>query len=563
MASTLSDLSFVGLLILGISLAVAFGFEFVNGFHDTSNAVATVIYTHSLKPVQAVVWSGLWNFCGVMYATTTGLAVAFSIVHLLPVELLVDLGQRAGLLMVASLLIAAVIWNLGTWYLGLPASSSHTLIGAVLGVGLAGSFVTGTPLGGGVNWGKAEEVILSLLISPLIGFACAGLLLALTKRLMASRPELFEPPHGQAPPPSWIRCLLVFTCTGVSFAHGSNDGQKGIGLIMLVLIGVLPGAYAVNLRYGKPDIAATVSSLDQLRGYFGKEANGTSASDGDGVQGRPVDQATPTALGLNAEWGNVSLTTAHVDPTAPAILRQLDGVRADLDGRQSLADLPVTERWKLRLGLLQLRQAVLDYMKGHAPMIPASERLALGTSEERLMRVTEYAPNWVPMGVALALGFGTMIGWKRIVVTVGEKIGKAHLSYAQGACAELTAMATIMSADVLGLPVSTTHVLSSGIAGTMVANHSGIQARTVRNIAAAWVLTLPVSMMLAGSIFLTSNAIAGAPRETVHAVVAPARPHAALPARAVMSAGSGVAEGRQESRSAVLRDENEQIGVLS
>jgi len=502
MASTLSDLSFVGLLILGISLAVAFGFEFVNGFHDTSNAVATVIYTHSLKPVQAVVWSGLWNFLGVMYATTTGLAVAFSIVHLLPVELLVDLGQRAGLLMVASLLIAAVIWNVGTWYLGLPASSSHTLIGAVLGVGLAGSFVTGTPLGGGVNWGKAEEVILSLLISPLIGFACAGLLLALTKRLMASRPELFEPPHGQAPPPSWIRCLLVFTCTGVSFAHGSNDGQKGIGLIMLVLIGVLPGAYAVNLRYGKPDIAATVSSLDQLRGYFGKEANGTSASDGDGVQGRPVDQATPTALGLNVEWGNVSLTTAHVDPTAPAILRQLDGVRADLDGRQSLADLPVTERWKLRLGLLQLRQAVLDYMKGHAPMLPASERLALGTSEERLMRVTEYAPNWVPMGVALALGFGTMIGWKRIVVTVGEKIGKTHLTYAQGACAEITAAATIAAADGYGLPVSTTHVLSSGIAGTMAANGSGLQWSTIRNLLMAWVLTLPAAIMLSATLYV-------------------------------------------------------------
>jgi len=558
MASTLSDLSFVGLLILGISLAVAFGFEFVNGFHDTSNAVATVIYTHSLKPVQAVVWSGLWNFLGVMYATTTGLAVAFSIVHLLPVELLVDLGQRAGLLMVASLLIAAVIWNLGTWYLGLPASSSHTLIGAVLGVGLAGSFVTGTPLGGGVNWGKAEEVILSLLISPLIGFACAGLLLALTKRLMASRPELFEPPDGQRPPPWWIRGLLVFTCTGVSFAHGSNDGQKGIGLIMLVLIGVLPGAYAVNLRYRQPEIAATVSSLDELRGYFSKEAKDAGTSAGDVAQGSQVDQATPTALGLNAELGSVSLTTAHVDPTAPAILRQLEGVRADLNGKQSLTDLPAAERWKLRLGLLQLRQAVLDYLKGHSPMIPASERLALGTSEERLMRVTEYAPNWVPMGVALALGFGTMIGWKRIVVTVGEKIGKAHLSYAQGACAELTAMATIMGADVLGLPVSTTHVLSSGIAGTMVANQTGIQARTVRNIATAWVLTLPVSMMLAGGIFLTSNAIAGTPREPVRAVVAPAQPHATLPARTVLSAGSGETEGRHESRLAALRDEDEQ-----
>jgi inorganic phosphate transporter, PiT family len=371
-ASTLSDLSTAGLLILIVSLVVAFGFEFVNGFHDTSNAVATVIYTHSLKPVQAVVWSGLWNFLGVMYATSTGLAVAFSIVHLLPVELLVDLGQRAGLLMVASLLVAAVIWNLGTWYLGLPASSSHTLIGAVLGVGLAGSFVTGTPLGGGVNWGKAEEVMLSLLVSPLIGFACAGLLLALTKHLLSRRPELFEPPDGEKPPPWWIRCLLVFTCTGVSFAHGSNDGQKGIGLIMLVLIGVLPGAYAVNLRYREPEITATVSSLDDLRGYFGKEVGQAAASrsDRDAAKGTQSDAIGPTALGLTAELGGVSLTTAHVEPTPSAILRQLEGVRADLEGKRSLADLPAGERWKLRLGLLQLRQAVLDYLKAHAPTFP-------------------------------------------------------------------------------------------------------------------------------------------------------------------------------------------------
>jgi PiT family inorganic phosphate transporter len=532
-ASSLSDLSTVGLLILIVSLAVAFGFEFVNGFHDTSNAVATVIYTHSLKPVQAVMWSGLWNFFGVMYATTTGLAVAFSIVHLLPVELLVDLGQRAGLLMVASLLLAAVIWNLGTWYLGLPASSSHTLIGAVLGVGLAGSFVTGTPLGGGVNWGKAEEVMLSLLVSPLIGFACAGLLLALTRRVLSRRPELFEPPHGQQPPPWWIRCLLVFTCTGVSFAHGSNDGQKGIGLIMLVLIGVLPGAYAVNLRYREPEITATVSSLDDLRGYFGKKVGAAASGSDRDVASTPLDTVTPTALGLNAELGGVALTTAHIEPTPSAILHQLEGVRADLDGKRSLADIPVGERWKLRLGLLQLRQAVLDYLQAHAPMIPASQRLALGHSEERLMQVTEYAPNWVPLGVALALGFGTMIGWKRIVVTVGEKIGKAHLSYAQGACAELTAMATIMSADVLGLPVSTTHVLSSGIAGTMVANQSGIQMRTVRNIAAAWVLTLPVSMVLAGGLFLASEVLAGTPRSSVHAARSLEPQHDAAPLRDV------------------------------
>src|SRR5262249_39849250 len=346
------------------------------------------------------------------------------------------------------------------------------------------------------------------------------------------------PPDGEKPPPWWIRCLLAFTCTGVSFAHGSNDGQKGIGLIMLVLIGVLPGAYAVNLRYREPEITATVSSLDDLRRYFGKEVGQAAASRSKrhAAKGTPSDAIGPTALGLTAELGGVSLTPAHVEPTPSAILRQLEGVRADLEGKRSLADLPAGERWKLRLGLLQLRQAVLDYLKAHAPIIPASRRLALGQSEERLMQVTEYAPNWVPLGVALALRLGTMIGWKRIVVTVGEKIGKAHLSYAQGACAELTAMATIMSADVLGLPVSTTHVLSSGVAGTMVANQSGIQARTVRNIAAAWVLTLPVSMVLAGSIFLTSNAIAGVPRETVHPV---APPHAALPAPSVRSAAAG------------------------
>src|SRR5262245_50403374 len=242
----------------------------------------------------------------------------------------------------------------------------------------------------------------SLLVSPVIGFVCAGLLLALTRHLLSRRPELFEPPHGQKPPPRWIRSLLIFTCTGVSFAHGSNDGQKGIGLIMLVLIGVLPGAYAVNLRYREPEIAAAVSSLDDLRGYFGKEI-GPGGGDRAVTQGTPVDTLSPTPLGLNAELGGISLTTAHVEPTPSAILRQLDAVRADLDGKRSLADLPVGERWKLRLGLLQLRQAVLDYLKAHAPMIPASQRLALGQSEERLMQVTEYAPNWVPLGVALSL----------------------------------------------------------------------------------------------------------------------------------------------------------------
>jgi inorganic phosphate transporter, PiT family len=163
---------FATALFLLLALALALSFEFVNGFHDTANAVATVIYTHTLKPVYAVVWSGLWNLIGVL--TSTGL-VAFSVVSLLPVELVLNVGSGAGFAMVFSLLISAIIWNVGTWYLGLPASSSHTLIGSIMGVGLANSLLSGKVFGEGVNWAKAQEVFSSLLFSPIMGFVAAGL----------------------------------------------------------------------------------------------------------------------------------------------------------------------------------------------------------------------------------------------------------------------------------------------------------------------------------------------------------------------------------------------------
>ncbi|MEK1887981.1 MAG: inorganic phosphate transporter, partial [Phyllobacterium sp.] len=226
-------------ILLGLALVTALGFEFVNGFHDTANAVATVIYTNSMPAEFAVIWSGFFNFLGVM--TASG-AVAFGIISLLPVELIMQVGSGAGLAMVFSLLAAAIIWNLGTWYFGLPASSSHTLIGSIVGVGLANQFVapSGTATSG-VDWSKATEVGMSLLISPLVGF-CAAALLLLAMKLSIRNKALYEAPKGSTPPPLWIRALLIFTCTGVSFAHGSNDGQKGMGLIMLILIGVVPTA---------------------------------------------------------------------------------------------------------------------------------------------------------------------------------------------------------------------------------------------------------------------------------------------------------------------------------
>ena len=449
------------LALLFACLAIALAFEFVNGFHDTANAVATVIYTRSLTPGRAVAWSGLCNFFGVYLG---GTAVAFSVVNLLPVDLLINIGSETGMAMVFALLVSAIVWNLGTWFLGLPASSSHTLIGAILGVGLAHSFDVGRP-GHGVNWAKAGEVGLSLLVSPMIGFALAAVLLILLRRLVRD-PSLYEPAPPDRPPPPWIRGTLILTCTGVSFAHGSKDGQKGIGLLMLILIGLVPAHYLLDPAADRAKIEAAATSARHLE----------AALDGD----RPR--------------------------VSEAIRRDLSSVRSTLEGRPNLRGLDQPARRRLRAEILRIGKAVMSVE--HAKGTTRDDRRELERHRKRVEGLTEYAPSWVLIAVASALGLGTTVGWKRIVETVGEKIGKAHLSYAQGASAEVVAMSTIVLADLGGLPVSTTHVLSSGIAGTMTAGGTGLQGKTVRNIALAWVLTMPASMALAALLFVIFRAIA-------------------------------------------------------
>ena len=234
--------SYAPFLLLFVALLIALGFEFVNGFHDTANAVATVIYTRSLPANFAVVWSGTFNLLGVLASSG---AVAFGIISLLPVELILQVGSHAGFAMVFALLIAAIIWNLGTWAFGLPASSSHTLIGSIIGVGITNAFLHGRSGTSGVDWSKAKEVGEALLFSPLFGFALAAVLL-LALKFVVRIPALYAEPKGDHPPPWWIRGILILTCTLVSFFHGSNDGQKGMGLIMLILIGTVPTAYALN-----------------------------------------------------------------------------------------------------------------------------------------------------------------------------------------------------------------------------------------------------------------------------------------------------------------------------
>ncbi len=475
------ELTVVSGIFLILALGLALAFEFVNGFHDTANAVATVIYTNSLKPNYAVVWSGCMNLLGVL--TSSG-AVAFGIIALLPVELVVNAGSGAGFAMVFALLISAIIWNVGTWYLGLPASSSHTLIGSILGVGLANSVASARSFGEGVNWAKAQEVFASLLISPLIGFTAAALLLLAAKALI-KQPALYDAPVGKTPPPWWIRGLLILTCTGVSFAHGSNDGQKGMGLIMLILIGILPGIYALDLSVDAAALSKLSASSQAAIVYLDKRVPA-----GNFLQGSTANEQLSSFLrGGKAD-----------DKTFAALAGKNHEIGEKLSGKSDLSAVSKTDRRVLRSDIYLLSKSIDKLDKKDNFKDPA-EKTALVGYKKQLGKVTEFIPNWVKFAVAIALGLGTMIGWERIVVTVGEKIGKDHLTYAQGASAELVAMTTIFAADHLGLPVSTTHVLSSGIAGAMTANGSGIQKETVRNLLIAWVLTLPVCIFLGALTF--------------------------------------------------------------
>src|SRR6516162_9128863 len=474
--------SYLPFLLLFVALMIALGFEFVNGFHDTANAVATVIYTRSLPAHIAVVWSGMFNLIGVLLSSG---AVAFGIVSLLPVELILQVGSSAGFAMVFALLIAAIMWNLGTWYFGLPASSSHTLIGSIIGVGIANALMRGRDGTSGVDWTQAANIGKALLLSPLFGFALAAILLYILKIvLQRTAAALFAEPVGNQPPPWWIRGILILTCTLVSFFHGSNDGQKGMGLIMLILIGTVPTAYALNRTMPASQIEAFVRNSEAASKVIEAKAGGHQ------IIGNPRPAVTLYVSQREINEGTF--------PSLAVLVRE---IAQQVSQYGSLAKLPAEAVGNTRNDMYLASEALRFLMKDKEADLTSAEIATLNSYKGSLDNATKFIPTWVKIAVAIALGLGTMVGWKRIVVTVGEKIGKTHLTYAQGACAEITAAATIAAADGYGLPVSTTHVLSSGIAGTMSANGSGLQWSTVRNIAMAWVLTLPIAMMLSGALY--------------------------------------------------------------
>ena len=470
-------------VLLGLALLIALGFEFVNGFHDTANAVATVIYTNALPAQFAVIWSGCWNLLGVL--SSSG-AVAFTVVSLLPVELILQVGSSAGFAMIFALLIAAIVWNLGTWALGIPASSSHTLVGSIIGVGLANQFMDFNGDGtSGVDWGQAMGVGRTLLVSPIFGFMLAAVLVVILKMVMSSvakNNKLFSTPEANKPPPPLIRGLLVLTCTLVSFFHGSNDGQKGMGLIMLILIGALPTAYALNRTMPVAETPAFIAKMQAAQAVFQAHAGGTTLTT-DVARVKVTD----------------SLKLRRFDESTFAGAAALAGdIAQQVQTNGEVRKIPAAAVQNVRNSMYLADEAVRLMPKTG---FSADEVKTLASFKGALDDGTKFIPWWVKVTVAIALGMGTMVGWKRIVVTVGEKIGKTHLTYGQGASAEIVAALTIAAADHYGLPVSTTHVLSSGIAGTMAANGSGLQWSTIRSIALAWVLTLPAAMVLAGTLF--------------------------------------------------------------
>ncbi len=457
------------IILLVVCLLLACVFEFANGFHDTANAVATVIYTNSLKPTVAVIYSGFLNFLGVTIGVFVfGPKVAMGIVNLLPMDVLVDTNPYHGVALVLALLVSAIIWNVGTWYYGIPASSSHTIIGAILGIGIAFYFLPDNGGNGAVNWDKAKDTGMALLISPLAGFSAAIIMMFIFKRLIKNDAIYKEPVPGHKPP-LWVRMILWLTCGLVSFFHGQNDGQKGIGLVMMILIAIVPGYYSLNEDANLQSVNANLAKIEMI----------VAASD-------------------TAKLGADDMKNYH------AIAKKSKHFAETTSGKFKSEEIAIGERFELRTDVVKVTKGAEKLLKSANFAISAADKKEIEHEISAAKKLTDYSPSWVVLMISICLGLGTMVGWKRVVKTLGEKIGKQHMSYAQGASAELVASMGIGVATAYGAPVSTTHMLSSGIMGSMVAKKGlkNLQKKTITNIVLAWVLTLPVTIILSGGLFL-------------------------------------------------------------
>ncbi|UVK77915.1 MAG: metal phosphate:H(+) symporter PitA [Sodalis sp. Fse] len=515
-------------LMLVLALIFVLIYEAINGFHDTANAVATVIYTRALCSQLAVAMSGMLNFFGVVMG---GLSVAYAIVHLLPTDLLLNANSAHVLVMMFSMLLAAILWNLGTWYFGLPSSSSHTLIGAIIGISLTNALVTDNSVVQALNISKLIEIILSLMISPLVALVLASLMVFMLRRYCSNTRKYYyihltpaerEKKDGKRNPPFWTRIALILSAAGVSFFHGANDGQKGIGLIMLVLIGVAPAAFVVNMNASDYAISRTYDAVNHLQQYYMQHQGVFNHVIGQDIQPRltPVaknnaSSASVVSLSVN---NAVVLSTANGTQVNGQVLVQGEGAPSqtfycDLSQTQiaincasmllknlgSYDQLNPDQRLHLRRLLMCIAYTSDKIAKLRETSV--ADKRFLSNLRRDLLNTVEYTPLWVIVAIALSLSLGTMVGWRRVVITIGEKIGKKRMTYAQGLSAQMIAALSIGVASYTGMPVSTTHVLSSALTGTMLVGGGGVQGKTVKNILMAWVLTLPAAIVLAGVLY--------------------------------------------------------------
>ncbi|MEO3992072.1 inorganic phosphate transporter PitA [Pseudocitrobacter cyperus] len=485
---------YTGLLLL-LALAFVLFYEAINGFHDTANAVATVIYTRAMRPQLAVVMAALFNFFGVLLG---GLSVAYAIVHMLPTDLLLNMGSTHGLAMVFSMLLAAIIWNLGTWFFGLPASSSHTLIGAIIGIGLTNAMMNGGSVVDALNLREVTKIFTSLIVSPVVGLVLAGGLIFLLRRFWSGTkkrarihrsPEERKKKGGVRKPPFWTRTSLIVSAAGVAFSHGANDGQKGIGLVMLVLVGIAPAGFVVNMNASGYDIARSRDAVSNFETF---------------LEQRPalLKSITTSEQPLaTAQTGAVQPGAFHCHPANT--IDAFERVKSMLsDNVTSYGMLETAQRSQLRRIMLCISDTAAAVAKSEG--ISRNDQQLLKKLRTDMLSTIEYAPVWIIMAVALALGIGTMIGWKRVAMTIGEKIGKKGMTYAQGMSAQITAAISIGLASYVGMPVSTTHVLSSAVAGTMLVDGGGLQRKTVTSILMAWIFTLPAAICLSGLLYWIS-----------------------------------------------------------
>ena len=473
--------------LLLLSLGIALFYEMINGFHDTANAVAMIIYTHSMKARDSVIMSGIMNFLGVLMG---GIGVAYAIVHLLPVDIMVETNKNASLAMVYSLLISAVIWNFGTWYFALPVSSSHSLIGSIIGVSATFGVLNGFELSHSVNWTVVYTVLTGLALSPIIGFGFAFLLMRLARKYINS-PKLFKSPSQEEKrkhPNFWARMSIIATGAGVSFAHGSNDGQKGIGLIMIILIGILPNYYALNMDSHQYKITQTKDAANNLARFYA-ENNET------------LVQLVSEKRLISALKTKNTIVECNVDKVGSST----SIVAAKLEGLKSYLDLSPADIWSIRTTMLCADNFFAQAEKTYL-LIDKDKSDYIANQRKFLVSPIEYAPTWVIMAVAFAIGIGTMVGYKRIVHTIGEKIGAKPINYMQGTVAQLTTMITILLANFVHAPVSTTHILSSAVTGSMSAEpECGIQKGMVKIIILSWLFTLPVTALLGSGIYMLLN----------------------------------------------------------